>query len=231
MPGGGFGGQLTPAHHPPGYYGGYPPTIPGMGSNSNYPQLGGGGGGTPLTNVNFNTQPDPNLSAITSTAMGGMTGSDPLLLEAIQNYRNRMSSDTTQRAIGRSAGAIDDSLASAMQRAREEASISGTSSGSQAARAAGMTDAAQRAKAGAAADITLGRERDLDALAGGFAGAAQMPGQRQLQWGGLALGAAGQNASNQLAGQQGQVSIAQLLMQQQQAQQQAMMQAYNLAYS
>lgn len=225
-------GLAAPPPPAGGYYGGAPPGGINQsardgtgGTGGNYPAAPGPGGAA------FSTAPDPQLSALTGYASTQMSQQDPLLMEAIENFRKRMSTDTTARATGIAGGAIDDAAASAGQRAKEEASITGMSSGTQAQRGASISDAAQRAKAGAAAQIQMGELDRQDRLAGGFASSASMPGQRQLNWFGAAAGVAGQQAGNQIAGQQNQVSMAQLLQQQQQAQQAAMLNAYNLAYS
>lgn len=215
-------GSLTPPRSG-GYYGGAPPRAP-YAPQGNYPTQ-------PPASVALTTQQDPALSGLASYGSGQMQGVDPLLAEAAQNYRNRMSSDTTQRAIGIAGGAVDDSLASAMQRAKEEANIQGTASGSQIQRAQGLTDQSERLKAGQAATIALGSEARLDQLAGGFASTAGAAGAQRLGWGGLAAGAAGAGAANQISAQQTQISAAQLAAQQQAAQQQAMLNAYNLAYA
>lgn len=211
-----------------GYYGGPAPSNTGV--TGNYP-VQTAAPPPPAVPITLTTQQDPALSAVTGYASTQMQGTDPLLEEAAQNYRNRMATDTTQRAIGVANSAADDSLASAMQRAKEEASISGTSSGSQIQRSNSMTDENERLKARQSADISLQRERDLDALAGGFASTAGMSAGNRLGWGSLAGSSAAAGAANQNAAQNTQLSAAQLAMQQQQAQQQAMLNAYNLAYS
>ena len=114
-------------------------------------------------------------------------------------YKKRLSSDTTGRAIDRATGSIADAAAAqksaqATQLARR--GVLGSGVGDQ---ESGRIDAAaQRAQAGASADISLGRERDLDALVLGGQGIAAAPGQYALDrervgqgWSGIGIQQAG----------------------------------------
>lgn len=114
-------------------------------------------------------------------------------------YKKRLSTDTTGRAIDRATGSIADAAAGrkagqATQLARR--GVLGTGVGDQ---ESGKIDAAaQRAQAGASADISLGRERQLDALVLGGQGIAGAPGQYALDrervgqgWAGVGLQQAG----------------------------------------
>ncbi len=129
---------------------------------------------------------------------------DPFQAESIQNVRNRMSADTTKRAINVADSGIQDSLAGAMQRMRENAARAGTG-GNVAPQTDALEQGAQRASAGAAANIALGRERDLDALALGSNAALQAPSQRETSLLGMQSGEA-----NAIAGDQ-QSSLSQAL--------------------
>jgi hypothetical protein len=103
----------------------------------------------------------------------------------VEQYKSRLGEGPTTRAIERSASAIRDQLAGLTAQAEHQAAMGGRGRGFG---QAGLAEAAQRAQAGAAADISLGRERDIDALTIAGQGIMGAPGQREL-------------AYNQLAGQ------------------------------
>jgi len=147
--------------------------------------------------------------------------------EQYARYKERLSSDTTGRAIDRATGSIADAAAGrkagqATQLARR--GVLGTGVGDQ---ESGKIDAAaQRAQAGAAADISLGRERQLDALVLGGSAIAGAPGQYALDrervgqgWAGVGLQQAGLGLEQQ--------RIAQAAQDQKMAQWLAMMQQFN----
>ena len=162
FPGAGAGGAGGP-----GYPGG---SGPGMGAGA-----GGGpvsGGGAPLPVL-------PNTAA-----------PDPYLAEQVANLRARMTSDPTERAIGRSTTGILD--AAALGAADEGAAnlssrgLVGSGAG-QAFLHKQFFAPAQRAATGAAADIALKREQDLDRLVLGGSAIMGAPGQSSLQNRGLGL--------------------------------------------
>ena len=166
----------------------------------------------------------PNIRATTQLPpnVGGAN-----LDEQYARYKERLSSDTTGRAIDRATGSIADAAAGrkagqATQLARR--GVLGTGVGDQ---ESGKIDAAaQRAQAGAAADISLGRERDLDALVLGGSGIAGAPGQYALDrertgqgWAGIGIQEAGLGLEQQ--------RIDQAAQDQKMAQWLAMMQQFN----
>lgn len=156
---------------------------------------GGSFGGPSLTNF---AQKDPRIEGTANTLenryaqLKGQEGQmDPFLMESVGNLRNRMSADTTQRAIDRASSGASDYAAGLGERARV--------AGAQAGRggdfgSAGIGAAAQRLQAKQAADISLGRERDLDALALGGHNILSAPSGLNLARTGLTNQAAGQMA-------------------------------------
>lgn len=122
-----------------------------MGGQPGQPGAGGGG------QFNWQAQVDPYQKQ-TFNMMKGRYGEqysvDPLLTQ-------RMSTDTTNRAIGRATSKIGDQALGQM--ARANALRAKGMGGGPSERSIGEDSA--RRKAGASADISLGRERDLDALA------------------------------------------------------------------
>jgi hypothetical protein len=172
------------------------------------------------------------FNAVTSKA--GVV--DPNQAKAISNIEGRMSADTTARAIQNAQSASQDALAGQIQAAKERAAAGGTSSNIQ-NQIQALTDQAARNQAAQAAGITLGRERDLDALALGSVGAYGAPSQRELSLLGLGAGAAGdiagarlgelsQNQATAAAAQAAQVAQQQLAIQAAQQQQNAMLDLY-----
>ena len=140
--------------------------------------------------------PNPQQQQVFGQIQQRLATPDPLLAENVQNLRNRMSADTTQRAIDRSSSAVTDSLAGAVQRSREAAARSGTA-GNYAPQVQALEEGAQRAQAGAAAGIALGREQSLDQLALGAGSAYAAPSGRDLSLLGQASGAANASAATQ----------------------------------
>lgn len=141
--------------------------------------------------------PSPQLMQIYNATLQKAGAGDPLLNEEVQNFRNRLSADTTARATSRASNAITDATAAAKQAARERAAAQGTGASMEPVLAA-MDEKSQRAKAGAAADIALGREGQLDQLVLGGAGIMGAPGAREASLLGQAGSLAGNIASNQL---------------------------------
>jgi hypothetical protein len=95
---------------------------------------------------------------------------DANLQEQINLYKERMGEGPTTRAIERASSQIRDFAAGQAQEAMRTGAATGRGAG---LGAAGLGESAQRAQAGAAADISLGRERDLDRLL--------MAGQRTME--------------------------------------------------
>jgi len=159
---------------------------------------GSGGGGTSFGGPNLNNfaQKDPRVEGAANKLdkryqqLKGQEGQqDPFLMESVGNLQNRMSSDTTKRAIDRASSGAGDFAAGMKERALSAGARMGRGGdfGS-----SGIESAAQRLQAKQASDITLGRERDLDALALGGHNILSAPS-------GLNLARTGQ--TNQMLGQ------------------------------
>lgn len=141
------------------------------------PAPGAAAPGAPLTN----TAPlDPSLVANANAyrdrigvSEGRESAPDQRLTDLYNQYKDRMSTDTTKRAIGRATLANADAATGqkqAYQEAMAARGITGTGAG---ADVSGRIDeAARRRSASAAADISLGREGQLDALTLGGLGIA-----------------------------------------------------------
>jgi hypothetical protein len=106
---------------------------------------------------------------------------DPRLTDLYNKYNQRLSTDTTNRAIGRASLSIADQASGGQAVGAEAAAARGVSgTGVSADINARSQEAAQRRQAGAAADISLQRERDLDQLTLGGLGIAGAQGQMNL---------------------------------------------------
>lgn len=116
---------------------------------------------------------------------------DPFQMESIQNLRARMSADPTQRAIDRASSGAADWAAGMKERGAAAGARMGRGGGFA---TTGIEGAAQRLQAKQAADIALGRERDLDALTIQGNQILQAPSQYGLARQGLTQGAYGQEA-------------------------------------
>lgn len=205
MSGGGAGGFSLPALPTFGGGGGGQGNAPGVTIDPKTGKIvktGGGGtlpGGGGLPGVagpdlkNF-AQKDPRVEYAQEQLKGryqqllGREGQmDPFLQESIQNLRQRQSADTTARATDVASSRIRD------QQAGQEAALASRAArtGSAGGGYGQLAEASQRAQAKAAADIQLGRERDLDQLAIAGHNILQSPSQ-------LALAQSGQ--SNQMLG-------------------------------
>lgn len=197
-PGGGGGGFQMPGGFPPipGTPGGQPTKPPGMtpweweAQQKNNPTTTG-------------YQPPP--SNLNNTAQN-----DPQLAELYQMWKGRMGADTTKRAQDRSTASIMDAAALGA------ADLRGGNLARRGLVGSGAGDTflqkrvfapAQREAAGKAADIALGRERDLDAMVMGGLGIAGAQGnanradralalQQYLGEQGNALGWAGLNQNS-----------------------------------
>lgn len=171
--------------------------------------------------------PPPNIPAASSTAapnpvlsdalgriygaIGATPGADPLLDEQVNNYRDRLSADTTQRSVDKANLTIGDAAAGASQVAKERAAAMG---GGEEAAGARIDDAKLRAQAASTSGIQLGREAQLDALVLGGQGLMGAPGQREITLRGqnlsalgTAAGVAGNIAGNQQQQVQSQIDI------------------------
>lgn len=130
------------------------------------------------------------------TSASRENAADPRLTELYGTYRNRLSADTTGRAIGRANLAAADQASGRKIAAGESAEARGVGGSGVGVDLGGRIDeAAQRRAAGASADISLARERDLDALTLGGLGISGAQGNldlaRQGQTNALLGGAAG----------------------------------------
>lgn len=128
-----------------------------------------GAGGVP--NATNTAQNNPEVSAWLKKVSGEFDaapkgGADPFLEESIGNLRTRLSTDNTERATQRAERRIMDQAAGARALNAGSAGRRGfdAKSGALAKLDQRTNDAAQRAAAGATADIELGRQRDLDSL-------------------------------------------------------------------
>lgn len=172
------------------------------------PQTTGGGFQAPpeLTNT---AAPDPNVKSWldqTQTAYNNArsAGADPLLQESINNLRQRQSTDTTGRAIDRAQSNNADIVAGQRNALKTRLARSGMGgqSGLLEKRNQTLDDNLARANARTGADITLGRERDLDNLAISGHSILSAPGQFNLAQQGMAnnLLGMGMQGANSLAG-------------------------------
>lgn len=183
----------------------------------------------PAGGANLTSAANPYLQAFGETATSKMNEVDPFLQEAIQNYRTRMSEDTTKRTTQQAAGAIDDQTAATEQAIKERAAMGGTvGSGQQAGQVASAVESGNRNKALATANIQNAQQSRLDNLTAGAAGALAQPGARQVQWGGLASGNAQATAGNQISAQQLQLQAQQAAAEAQRAQLNAMTNLWNM---
>lgn len=159
--------------------------VPGKAVGTSFSGAGGGPrvdfSGPGLNNF---AQKDPRVEGAANkldkryAQLQGMEGKqDPFLMESIQNLRQRMSADPTQRAIDRASSGAGDFAAGMKERALSAGARMGRGGdfGS-----SGIESAAQRLQAKQAADISLGRERDLDALTLGGQGIMGAPSSLNL---------------------------------------------------
>lgn len=199
---------------------------------------GGGGGRTPplptpqapapappvpAAPLTLTAQPSPEMAAALEAwkkrqaELAASAGrSDEGLQFQVEQYKKRLGSDTTERAIGRAASAIRDQMAGLNAGAEAQGSAMGRGQGFG---AEGIAEAGQRALAGQSADIALGRERDLDQLVMAGQNIMAAPGTREFAY---------QQAQNQFYSQNPYLATANLGLSQQelalrayQAQQQA----------
>lgn len=183
MPGGG-GGSVGGGYVPvPGTIGssvgGPPPSAPAAPSTTSAPSAPGTQTNTAQTNPEL--QSFLNSYKTRLAQVQGAPTADPNLQTQVDRLGQRLSADTTNRAIDRAGSAIKDAAAgrqTALTSSLARRGLSG--SGVEASERGKIAAQAQRAQAGAAADISLGRERDLDALTLGGQGIMSAPGQYSL---------------------------------------------------
>lgn len=215
-----YGAAVMPSQGMPSYPGGSAPGT--MYASGGMGVVGGFGGGAPAQAPTaappiLNTaQANPDMEGFLGqykqklNATLARPNMDPNLQTQVDRLGQRLSTDTTQHAIQRAGGAIRDQ-ASAQQAALKtnlaRRGIGGSGAGDQLSQ--NIDARSQRAQAGSASDISLGRERDLDALTLGGQGIMSAPGQFGMQrdnqdLSGISggIGAANQGAQLQL-GQQG----------------------------
>lgn len=134
----------------------YGPGGPGGGGMGGWSggNPGGGMGIEPFNPLSIKAEPNPEMQASIEAWKKRMAD-----MEA--GYKDRMSSDTSQRAIDKATGAIRSQAAGMGMAADAAGAARGTGPGTG---AAGIGDAAQMATAKAASDISLGREAQLDKL-------------------------------------------------------------------
>lgn len=151
----------------------------------------------PLTNTaEVNPAMQAALDRINQAqATASTAGPDPLLQEQVEELRRRRSTDTTDRAIARSEAAIRDRAEGQKVGLRRALGRIGAPASSVAKLELGVDGAAQRAAAGSSADISLGRERDLDQLAVAGQQIMSAPAQYKLQQQQLAANLLGLGAS------------------------------------
>lgn len=166
----------------------------------------GAGGGYPGGPVAGQFQLSPGVGNFISQQQAQIdkmkaAGADPNLQAQIDAYKKRLSTDTTGRAIDRAGSAISDAAAGAKAGQATELARRGTLGSGAGDQQMGQIDAAaERAKAGSAAGISLGREGQLDQLVLGGQGIMSAPSQYGLAQQGQLLGALGQGAG--MAGSQ-----------------------------
>lgn len=164
-----------------------------------------GGGYTPLftdvANVGLGGNAGGNAGGA-GGAGGGSTNSaetSPFLQEQIDRYRQRFSVDNTNRAIDKSNLGIMDAAALGAADAKAGQSRRGVlnTEASAASNQRNVFEPAQRAAANAAADISMQRERDLDALVLGGTSLMRAPDEVNLSNRGLNLQQMGMDRDDQ----------------------------------
>lgn len=126
--------------------------------------------------------PAPNLSNI--------TGRDENLDYLTAEYKKRLGQEPTQRAMDRAASEIRDTASGLQKELGESIARRGFSAGTSGVEdelRTRLAEGAQRAIGKSSADISLGREKDLDALVMGGAGLMRAPSELALARQGLGL--------------------------------------------
>ena len=138
---------------------------------------GGGGGGWSPESIKVESEASPHLEEMTrrweaqqAAIMAQAHETDQNLQDQINLYKERMGEGPTTRAIERASSTIRDFAAGQAHNAMTAGAAMGRGQGYG---ATGIAESAQRAQAGAAADISLGREGQLDKLL--------MAGQRTME--------------------------------------------------
>ena len=173
-------------------------TTPRMGGGPGGGGFGGGGfggpggpggpGGFQATPIKIESQASPHLEEATrrweqqqEAIMKQAMTRDQNLQDQIAMYKERMGEGPTTRAIERATSTIRDFAAGQAHEATTAGAAGGRGAGFG---AAGLGESAQRAQAGAAANISLGREGQLDQLFGMGQRTMEAPGrQRQAYMG------------------------------------------------
>lgn len=163
----------------------------------------------PLTNT---AQTNPAMQAwldrtAAAHSAAAAAGPDPRLEEQVGNLRERMSSDTTERAIQRAQLANQTAAAGQKRGLSRMLSRNGITGGAEAKLGMRIDDAAARRSAAQAADITQGAESRLDNLTLAGQSIMSAPAQYRLQQQGIANGLLGLGAST--AGNVAQQNLAQ----------------------
>jgi len=185
-PGGGYG------YGGGGFFPGGGGGFPGGGGGGRGGGGGGGGGGGatgPTNPLTLTADRSPDLAKATASweqhladlkAKQGKV--DENLQFQIEQYKSRLGEGPTTRAIERSASAVRDQMAGLTNQAEISAAQGGRGQGMG---QSGIAESAQRAQAGAAAGIALGRERDLDEMTFKGQNLMEAPGRRDLAYSGL----------------------------------------------
>jgi hypothetical protein len=160
------------------------------------------GGYTPLDFDSVPGNPSPGNPSGGDAGGGGTTNTSqtsPYMEEQINRYRERFNVDNTKRAIDKSNLGIMDAAALASADAKAGQSRRGVlSTGVSAAQnQRNIFEPAQRAAASAAANITMQREKDLDALVLGGTSLMRAPDEIALANRGLNLQQLGQDREDQ----------------------------------
>lgn len=150
-------------------------------------------------NLSNYAQNNPGLDAALEAArkraqqLQGQEGRpDPYQLESIQNLRDRMNTSNTQHAIDVAGGAIRANAAGAQAAQDEMMARRGLGHSGIAVRgASGLDEAAQRAQAASATQLSLAEQQRLDQLALGGNSILQAPSQLGLAQQGLTNSALG----------------------------------------
>ncbi len=220
-------GQAQPAGGWSGVYQ-LPPAVGPVGGGGGNP-FGGGAPAASSSSISLKSEANPYLTDIGEFTGQQMRQDDPLLTEAINNYRERMSTDTTKRATVQAQGAADDSFNATTQAIAERAALGGTlGSGQQESQITSASDKNERNKAAAAASIQNAELERKDRLA--LAGPAVFGSQdaRKQNWAAQAGSNAQATAGNQIQAQTLQLQAQQAAAQAQAAQLNAMMQLWNM---
>lgn len=153
---------------------------------------GGGGGGAPgwgAEPIEVKSEASPHLDemikrweAQQAAIMNQANATDQNLQDQISLYKERMGEGPTTRAIERASSTVRDFAAGQAHNAMTRGAATGRGQGFG---ATGIAESAQRAQAGAAANISLGREGQLDQLFGMGQRTMEAPGLRKQGYYGM----------------------------------------------